>query len=433
MKEITRIHLAKTPYSIELDAKIKLEKYLKDIERRMESDADVMREIEARMVELLADRGVASEGVINGEDVAALQEQMGEPKEFSEDDETGEVADAETSFDSDTSTKRLMRDTDRAVFGGVCAGIAAYFNINPLWIRLLAIISPFMSFGSSVLVYIVLWLAMPPARTAAEKLQMRGQPVTLEALKQVSESEPFTAQTEHVVLKVVRVLASVGFVAVAFSALIGLLAGGIAGVGIIASLDGLSAQPWAWGLWVSLAIGGAAGVSLAILLAYSLFVRKLKKGVVIVSITAFVMVALSLSSAAIFGVQTAGYMEMDRERLTKVVPLNLPENIEGVTQVEGSGDIGVSIDSRGDAIRAELRYFSPRDSQPPKVEVIRDGDKLTVFSNYDDSESCSRGIMAGLHHCSFRTAEVKFYGPVKYYLPQSSHEVEDGDDSGYER
>ncbi len=71
--------------------------------------------------------------------------------------------------------KQLMRDTDRAVIGGVCAGIAAYFNINPLWVRLIAIISPFVTFGTTVLVYLVMWVSMPPAKTASDKLRMRGK------------------------------------------------------------------------------------------------------------------------------------------------------------------------------------------------------------------------------------------------------------------
>ena len=79
-----------------------------------------------------------------------------------------------------------MRDPDNAIIGGVCAGVAAYFNINPLWVRLIAIISPFMTFGTAVLIYVVMWLSMPPARTASDKLRMRGEPVTLASLKRTA-------------------------------------------------------------------------------------------------------------------------------------------------------------------------------------------------------------------------------------------------------
>ena len=183
MKEITRIHLAKTAFSVEIDAKKSLEKYLNSIQKNMHADAEAMKEIEALMVEILAERGVMKEGVISDDDVLAIKNQMGEPRDFSDDseDSTDELTD-----DNEKPEKQLMRDTDGAVIGGVCAGIAAYFNINPLWVRLIAIISPFVTFGTMVLVYLAMWVSMPPAKTASDKLRMRGKPVTLAALKEVS-------------------------------------------------------------------------------------------------------------------------------------------------------------------------------------------------------------------------------------------------------
>jgi len=71
MKEITRIHLAKTPFSVEVDAKKSLEQYLDSIQKNMHAEPEAMREIEARMVELLAERGVSKDGVISYDDVVA--------------------------------------------------------------------------------------------------------------------------------------------------------------------------------------------------------------------------------------------------------------------------------------------------------------------------------------------------------------------------
>ena len=162
MKEITRIHLAKTPFSVEVDAKKSLEKYLNLIQKNMHAEPEAMREIEARMVELLAERGVAKDGVIGNDDVLAVQKQMGEPRDFSDDDEAVETDDEPER--SECSERRLMRDTEHALIGGVCAGIAAYWGTNPLWIRLLFIFSPFITFGAAVLIYIVMWLSVPEAR-----------------------------------------------------------------------------------------------------------------------------------------------------------------------------------------------------------------------------------------------------------------------------
>ena len=204
MKEITNIHLAKTPFRVEVEAKHALGEYLASIQQRMHAEPEAMREIEARMVELLAERGVTRDGVVTTEDVTALRGQMGEPREFASEAEAGDddaaLRDAAEAALADGAPKQLMRDTDHALIGGVCAGVAAYFGISPLWIRLLAIVSPFMTFGTALLIYIVMWLSIPPAVTASDKLRMAGKPVTFDSLKKAA-AEPAggsqAAQTQY--------------------------------------------------------------------------------------------------------------------------------------------------------------------------------------------------------------------------------------------
>ena len=260
MKEITRIHLAKTPFSVEVDAKKSLEKYLNLIQKNMHAEPEAMREIEARMVELLAERGVSKDGVIGNDDVLAVQKQMGEPRDFSDDDET--VDEAHNSNVNDRPVKQLMRDTEHGLIGGVCAGIAAYFGINPLWVRLIAIISPFMSFGTAVLVYVVLWLSIPEARTASDKLRMRGEPITLDSLKQLTIDDNTKIQATNVAAKIFRVLFGAMLACVAFGLLVAVLVGGVFGFSMVESMGGFAAQSWAWGLLICLIFGGVALLSL---------------------------------------------------------------------------------------------------------------------------------------------------------------------------
>jgi phage shock protein PspC (stress-responsive transcriptional regulator) len=76
-------------------------------------------------------------------------------------------------------TRRLFRDPDHTVFGGVCSGLAAYFNIDVLLMRVLFFAAFFLGlFGFWI--YIILWIVAPKANTVAEKLEMRGEPVTVE-------------------------------------------------------------------------------------------------------------------------------------------------------------------------------------------------------------------------------------------------------------
>lgn len=90
MNEITRIHLAKTPYNIETQAHAALRSYLDAIEKALHADTDAMREIESRMTELLADRGISGETVVTMADVEALQKQLGDPKDFAGEDNAEE-------------------------------------------------------------------------------------------------------------------------------------------------------------------------------------------------------------------------------------------------------------------------------------------------------------------------------------------------------
>ncbi|HKL71482.1 MAG TPA: PspC domain-containing protein, partial [Marinilabiliaceae bacterium] len=71
------------------------------------------------------------------------------------------------------------RDIDNRALGGVCAGIAAYLNLDTVWVRIVFALLPFLSFGAIVPIYIVLWIAVPPALTTTQKMQMKGENITI--------------------------------------------------------------------------------------------------------------------------------------------------------------------------------------------------------------------------------------------------------------
>ena len=182
MKEITRIHLAKISYDIEVEAKKNLEKYVNSLEVYTQ-DEDVLSDIEIRMTEILAERSVKAGGVISSADVEAIRSQLGEPHEFA--DEGGDMAVGADKGSLDN--RRYYRDLDGAVLGGVLSGVALYFGFNPLWSRLAFILLIFISWGAALLVYVVLWIVVPPARTAAERLQLTGKPVNLATIRELNE------------------------------------------------------------------------------------------------------------------------------------------------------------------------------------------------------------------------------------------------------
>src|ERR1700749_368680 len=147
MNEVTKIHLGRQPFVIAVDAYKLLQEYLHDIKRQVGTDgASVMEEIESRMAELLVERGVQGDKVILAVDVAFLQEQLGSPSNFKDEDESAGAAesidgDSQANSDRTDSNKRLFRDTQHGILAGVSAGVANYFGIDPIIVRLIFIVA----------------------------------------------------------------------------------------------------------------------------------------------------------------------------------------------------------------------------------------------------------------------------------------------------
>ena len=409
MKEITRIHLAKTPFSAEIDAKKSLEKYLNLIQKNMHAEPEAMQEIEARMVELLAERGVSKDGVIGNDDVLAVQKQMGEPRDFS-DDASEAIDDIEDKDIDDKPAKQLMRDPDNAIIGGVCAGVAAYFNINPLWVRLIAIISPFMTFGTAVLIYVVMWLSMPPARTASDKLRMRGEPVTLASLKKAAVDEA-SAMTDGggatVVAKIFRYSSGALIFLMTLAVLFGLIVGGAFGVSLVNLLDGLNAQMWAWGLWFSLAIGGIAAVVLGMVLARSVFTWTMNRVSMIAMITATIVISMSMAGAGVFGMQTGSEFSYETQHLTRKMDVRIPDT-NGVKSIVIEGAMGSVVRTDSDKLRVEASYLNLPSVKKPTIKARRDGDRLILSVD----EECPRTMFFGGCRVFSTLANFKIYAPA---------------------
>jgi phage shock protein PspC (stress-responsive transcriptional regulator) len=178
MNEVTKIHLGRQAYGISADAHRELRNYLDAIKKHVLED-DVVGEVELRMAELLEEHGVKTDQVILPADVAFLKGQLGNPQDFADPDQIFEELP-----DKQTEAKRLFRDTDNAMLAGVAAGLSKYFGVDVLLIRLIFVIFTFMG-GWGILLYIVLWLLVPEAKTTSDRLQMAGVAVTVDSLKGV--------------------------------------------------------------------------------------------------------------------------------------------------------------------------------------------------------------------------------------------------------
>ena len=180
------INLAGQIFNINEDAYEHLSGYFNSLRTFYANEEDkdeIIRDIEARFAELFLAKG--KNYIVTLADTTEVVNMMGNPQEFDEEAKTENTSSYSSTQNSTTqqaaSGKRLYRDYDGGLITGVCAGLSAYFGINDaIWLRLLFIGLTFIGIGSPILIYIILSLIMPKAETAAQKLEMKGEPVTLD-------------------------------------------------------------------------------------------------------------------------------------------------------------------------------------------------------------------------------------------------------------
>lgn len=408
MKEITRIHLAKVAYDVELDAKKEIQKYITALEQYAD-DPELLADIEIRITELLAERGVTAGGVITAEDVTAVRERLGEPSEFAPEG-AGDIA---MGSELEGPERRVYRDVDGAVLGGVLSGIAKYIGIDPLWTRLIFIVLLLASFGAVLAVYLILWLVIPPARTAAEKLRMSGRPVTLVSIKQLGEQDsPAVNETA----RVLKVVLSTGTGLLLVLMAVGALVATVVVVFRIA-LDGggfLSQNSWYFNSWwmnTAVALFAVSGVLFALLcsvLAFAVFRRQWTKRIG-TAVIALIVAGLVIFSSGV-GVSAYGSWQA-RDALyssLRTTSINLPGNFSAVKTltIEGDTDAPVTAEIQyivSDKARWELEALP---GIKPQFEIADDSQSATVKLVYMDSSKQEwerRGYVA---------TTLRIYGPA---------------------
>jgi hypothetical protein len=183
MNKTVSIHLQGVPFIFEEQAYDRLNAYLqqlKQVLQKEEGSDEIIQDIELRMVELIQQQLTPFKQVVELSVIEQIIIKLGQPEDFSDDTTASSET---TSIEQDDSVeKRLFRDGDRAMIGGVCAGVAAYFNVDVVIIRAIYIFT-FLTFGIGFLLYLVLWALVPIAKTSSDKLRMKGQHVNIENMK----------------------------------------------------------------------------------------------------------------------------------------------------------------------------------------------------------------------------------------------------------
>jgi phage shock protein PspC (stress-responsive transcriptional regulator) len=191
MNQTVTVNISGIVFHIEVDAYEELGNYLNKIRsyfKNSEECEEIMTDIEARIAELFNEKVNSDNQVINSSIVEEVVTIMGKPEQYIDEDE--ESTQQQESFSSNrtyNTAKKLFRDPDQRIVGGVASGISNYFGIDSIWLRLFFVIALFVGFG--FLLYIIFWIVMPVAKTASDKLQMKGDPVNIDNISKTFKDE----------------------------------------------------------------------------------------------------------------------------------------------------------------------------------------------------------------------------------------------------
>jgi phage shock protein PspC (stress-responsive transcriptional regulator) len=253
MKKIEKVSIANISFTLDNDAYLSLKQYLDSLHKYYDKDPDggeITRDIEARIAELILSEQVYTK-VVGRQLIDTIVAQLGTPQEI---DDIGAESDSATgqSVPDASIPRRLYRIAEGRVFGGVCSGMAHYWNSSVAWFRL-GFLAPFILFlitapfdwdGASDLflgltwvffvVYVVLWIAIPIAKTPRQKLEARGEKITPSSIRQNLQQSATTpgskkaasvgAEVLTVLGRVVLFLIKLVVAVIAFGLIIGALA-----------------------------------------------------------------------------------------------------------------------------------------------------------------------------------------------------------------
>ena len=192
MEKTIIINIGNTIIHIEESAYERLKAYLNEVKQYFANHADdleIVTDIENRIAELLTEQlEEQKKQVVDSANVNSVIAQMGKVQDFDTVEEGEEEPVINSTYQHQYAEKKLYRDMDDRVVAGVCAGIAHYVNADPKWIRVATVLTVFLG-GSGILVYALLWIIMPKAKSRIERMEMKGEPANLQGFQKNLDEE----------------------------------------------------------------------------------------------------------------------------------------------------------------------------------------------------------------------------------------------------
>lgn len=192
MNKTLTINIGGLVFHIEEQAYHKLYQYLEAIKKSIavEDRQEVIQDIELRIAEIFTAKITTTNQVIVLTDVDEVISIMGKPEDYYIDEEIDATYTEKTYY----RERKLFRDKEKGILGGVLAGLAHYFKIDTVWMRLIFLFLVFF-YGTGILLYFILWIIIPSAKTASDKLDMMGEPVTIETIeRKIKEGVEYTTE-----------------------------------------------------------------------------------------------------------------------------------------------------------------------------------------------------------------------------------------------
>lgn len=180
MNKVITINLNGNAFQLEEDGYSKLQEYLRVAGEHLSIDPDkgeIMSDIEQAIADKCRKYITINKNIVTDKEIEDIIKEMG-PVESS----GGNNERADFKKEGSEGQRKLFRNLDDALIGGVCSGLAAYLGINVLIVRLVFIIVSLLG-GYGILFYAILWLLVPEAKTSADKINMRGDKINIASLE----------------------------------------------------------------------------------------------------------------------------------------------------------------------------------------------------------------------------------------------------------
>ena len=189
MKKTLSINLSGLVFTIDEDAYNKLQTYLHKLSEHFkdESDREIISDVETRIAEIFTERLNKNRTVVTLEDVDYVISTLGNPNQFDDENDIEDNSENESKSNNSKNKKKhrkFYRDVDNQIFGGVAAGLASYTGIDVSFIRIIFILLTIFSFSWMIVIYVILWIICPAAKTTSQKLEMQGIEPSIENIKE---------------------------------------------------------------------------------------------------------------------------------------------------------------------------------------------------------------------------------------------------------